>query len=270
MQSRIWPSRPGSSRRPPGTAGNSGPCGLPHRRAAVHACCAKAFCSQTRGGLLALTDQDAPLIEDPRALCRRRGPGVQPPGLLPASCWTLRTRTAPTGRPLPGQLSRPCSVADRGSLCTCRRPTGSGGARRRAPALHRPLRRRLRPASLRRGGLLPLRACRPWMCSGCGLDFTLPARTGEGTPLSPGGLSGSWWSGNSPAVFFSQELCARYFTYTREGTDPLRPLRRRRHHPEKAADRPPPWAISAAFFDVSRGAGPAGRSSVPRPAGARR
>ena len=48
------------------------------------------------------------------------------------------------------------------------------------------------------------------------MDFTLPARTGEGVPLSRSNFQ-ALMERESPSVFFSQELCARYFTYTREG-----------------------------------------------------
>ena len=48
------------------------------------------------------------------------------------------------------------------------------------------------------------------------MDFTLPARTGEGVPLSFVGLPGPDGA-ESPSVFFSQELCACYFTYARDG-----------------------------------------------------
>lgn len=46
-----------------------------------------------------------------------------------------------------------------------------------------------------------------------GADFTLPALTGEGRALSPGELE-KLRAARDPAVFFSPELCARYFTYT--------------------------------------------------------
>ena len=48
------------------------------------------------------------------------------------------------------------------------------------------------------------------------MDFTLPARSGEGRPLSPSEFQ-ALLDQESPSVFFSQDLCARYFTYTREG-----------------------------------------------------
>lgn len=44
------------------------------------------------------------------------------------------------------------------------------------------------------------------------MDFTLPSPSGEGTPLSRGALA-ELLERERPSVFFSHELCARYFTY---------------------------------------------------------
>ena len=48
------------------------------------------------------------------------------------------------------------------------------------------------------------------------MDFRLPARSGEGDPLSEEALS-RLMEREAPAVFFSQDLCARYFTYSQDG-----------------------------------------------------
>ena len=48
------------------------------------------------------------------------------------------------------------------------------------------------------------------------MDFTLPAQSGEGRPLSGLELQ-DLLDRESPSVFFSQDLCARYFTYARDG-----------------------------------------------------
>ena len=48
------------------------------------------------------------------------------------------------------------------------------------------------------------------------MDFLLPAETGEGRPLSQQEFQ-ALVDRETPAVFFSQDLCARYFTYTRDG-----------------------------------------------------
>lgn len=49
------------------------------------------------------------------------------------------------------------------------------------------------------------------------MDFSLPARTGRGTPLSQARLQ-ELMREQSPAVFFSPELCARYFTCLQNGS----------------------------------------------------
>ena len=48
------------------------------------------------------------------------------------------------------------------------------------------------------------------------MDFRLPARSGQGKPLSGEALD-QLMAREAPAVFFSQDLCARYFTYTEKG-----------------------------------------------------
>lgn len=48
-------------------------------------------------------------------------------------------------------------------------------------------------------------------------DFLLPSPTGCGTPLSPDQLA-RLRERLHPSVFFSQELCSRYFTYMEAGT----------------------------------------------------
>ena len=49
------------------------------------------------------------------------------------------------------------------------------------------------------------------------MDFRLPAPSGSGTPLEQDVLQ-TLLRQQSPATFYSSDLCARYFTYTREGT----------------------------------------------------
>lgn len=48
------------------------------------------------------------------------------------------------------------------------------------------------------------------------MDFTLPAPSGEGKPLTASELS-ELKQRLAPSVFFSPELCARYFTYMQNG-----------------------------------------------------
>lgn len=53
-------------------------------------------------------------------------------------------------------------------------------------------------------------------CQRLAMDFTLPCRSGEGTPLAPEELS-TLREKCGAAVFFSEELCANYFSYTAQG-----------------------------------------------------
>lgn len=48
------------------------------------------------------------------------------------------------------------------------------------------------------------------------MDFPLPSPTGEGTPLTAQQLE-ELQKELQPAAFYSRDLCARYFTYTRNG-----------------------------------------------------
>ena len=47
------------------------------------------------------------------------------------------------------------------------------------------------------------------------MDFSLPAPSGSGTPLSQEALQ-TLLRELSPATFYSRDLCTRYFTYARE------------------------------------------------------
>ncbi len=165
---------------------------------------------QTRGGLLSVTDRDAPFIASPEQLaaaalreCGRRGYGgvlldfEQPPAPdRLAFVQALVKRLAP--RPLyvpegyasvPGAVSLVCTALSGGSFVQYLQETA---AARGGP------------------GTLALDVQRLRM------DFPLPARSGEGSPLSQQEFQ-ALLDRESPAVFFSQDLCARYFTYTRDG-----------------------------------------------------
>ena len=48
------------------------------------------------------------------------------------------------------------------------------------------------------------------------MDFPLPCRNGYGTPLAPEALDTLRRRCGAP-VFFSEALCAKYFTYRRDG-----------------------------------------------------
>ena len=139
---------------------------------------------QTRGGLLSVTDRGAPFIASPERLsaaalreCGRRSYG----GVL------LDFEQPPA----PDRLAIPL-------ICTA--ISGGNFVQRLQEAA----------AGRDRAGGLALDVQRLRM------DFTLPAQSGEGRPLSGRELQ-DLLDRESPSVFFSQDLCARYFTYARDG-----------------------------------------------------
>ena len=162
---------------------------------------------QTQGGLLTIRDQDAPPVQDPDALtaavlreCSRR----QYTGVLLDFEAPLREDLAAFARRLAGKcrtLYVPASYAQAAPeavvlICTAI----SGGAL--APYLREQF-------QTYRGRIaLDLQRLR--------MDFPLPARSGSGTPLSPGAFQ-ELLRRESPSVFFSPDLCARYFTYVQDG-----------------------------------------------------
>lgn len=165
---------------------------------------------QTRGGLLSLSDRDAPPISAPEALCagilrecaRRSYTGVlldfeaRPSAdrqifaamLAQHLRKTRRTLYVPESCAVPGAVPLICTALSGGSFP-----------------------QRLQEAARQFGGAehlgLDVQRLR--------MDFTLPAKSGEGRPLSAEEFR-SLVEKESPAVFFSQELCARYFTYMQD------------------------------------------------------
>lgn len=168
---------------------------------------------QTRGGLLSVSDREAPEIGDPEALCaavlrecgRRNFQGVlldfeerpRPDRLAFVS--RLGERLSASRRSL--YLPESCAIAFPAAV-TLISGAVSGGSYADY----------LRETAARRGGggrlALDLERLR--------MDFRLPAPTGQGEPLSAQALK-QLMEQESPAVFFSPELCARYFTYSRDG-----------------------------------------------------
>ena len=161
---------------------------------------------QSRGGLLAVSDLEAPEIRDPEALCaavgrelaRRAYQGVlldfeEPPTADRRAF--IRRLSKELGRRLyvpqayggeaPGAVMLLCSAVSGGDF----KEYLAEDARKR-PAEHLALDvERLR------------------------MDFRLPCPSGTGTPLSGGELQKRM----GQTTFFSPELCARYFTYQQEG-----------------------------------------------------
>lgn len=166
---------------------------------------------QARGGLLALSDREAPPIGDPEALCaavarecgRRSYQGVladfdQPPQPdRQAFLHRLGERLSAARR----SLFLPERYGDPGIRAVRIVGTAvSGGS----------LQDHLRQSVQRWGGAnrLALDVERLRM------DFPLPCPTGLGEPLTREELEARL---REASPFFSQELCARYCTYTRNG-----------------------------------------------------
>lgn len=167
---------------------------------------------QTQGGLLGLTDREAPPVEDPEALtaavlreCRRR---------------SYSGAVLDWDQPVRGDLSslaRSLSAAARKNRLALYAPEAYAAS---APAAVIPvctalsggnLTQRLRQAvSVRGAGRLALDLERLRM------DFLLPCPSGEGRPLEAEAFS-ALMEREKPAVFFSADLCARYFTCVRDG-----------------------------------------------------
>ena len=168
---------------------------------------------QNKGGLLSVSDREAPFIDSPEDLrdaalreCGRRGyTGVlldfeEPPRrdrtafvstLAPALSASRRTLYLPESYAgaAPGAVVLLCTAVSGGSFSQYLQAAvpPAGGAGRLALDVQR------------------LR-----------MDFRLPARSGEGAPLTGETLE-KLMEREHPSVFFSQDLCARYFTYSRDG-----------------------------------------------------
>lgn len=173
---------------------------------------------QTRGGLLSISDREAPVISDIEKLCaavqrecgRRGFNGV----LLDFEAPPTQDRqdfAAALGRIfvsshralyIPESYAPFCRKQEQTAaiplICTAL----SGGS----------FSERLREAAARYGGAgrlaLDIQRLR--------MDFILPSRTGEGQPLSADAFQ-KLLSERNPSIFFSPDLCARYFTYNQAG-----------------------------------------------------
>lgn len=168
---------------------------------------------QSRGGLLSVSDRDAPPIEDPESLraamlreCSRWGyQGVlldfeeRPRGDRQSFARQLGQALAANRR----TLYLPERYLEENMNAVALIGTAvSGGS----------FTDHLREAAKLHGGAgrLALDAERLRM------DFRLPSPTGLGEPLTCEALA-NLMARESPQVFFSQDLCARYFTYVRDG-----------------------------------------------------
>ena len=168
---------------------------------------------QTRGGLLSVSDREAPVVEDPEALCqavlrecgRRSYSGVvldfeeRPRRDLLSFAAQLSRKLMETRRTLyvPEAYS---SAGEYAVILICTAISGGNFQERLQQVL----------GQYGGSGRLALDVQRLRM------DFHLPARSGQGQPLEQGAFH-QLMDQESPSVFFSQDLCARYFTYAREG-----------------------------------------------------
>lgn len=166
----------------------------------------------TRGGLLSLSDLDAPFIADPEKLAAA---AIRECGRRSYTGVLLDFELPPTpdrrlfGAALDRALARsrralfiPESYAGHcpgGAVLLCTALSGGNFTQHLRDAV-----------SLRGAGQVALDLQRLRM------DFLLPAKSGEGRSLSGEELAALMES-QDPSVFFSQDLCARYFTYMQNG-----------------------------------------------------
>ena len=168
---------------------------------------------QTRGGLLSVSDREAPLIEDPQALCAavlrecgRRGYGgvlldfEERPRRDRLAFVEQLGRTLSAGRRTLYLPERYAGAAPGAVVLLCTAVSGGSFSQYLQEAV----------AQAGGAGRLALDVQRLRM------DFRLPARSGEGESLTGEALE-ALMEREHPAVFFSQDLCARYFTYSRDG-----------------------------------------------------
>lgn len=167
---------------------------------------------QTRGGLLCASDRDAPPIAEPQQLCagvlrecsRRGYSGVLLAFARPVSRDRLQfvqtlAESLSAGRRLLYVPEAYAAAAPGGGVLIG--TAVSGGS----------FRQRLEEAG-QAVGIQRLALCAERLR----MDFRLPSPTGVGTPISAQALQ-QLLEEARPSVFFSPELCARYFTYDREG-----------------------------------------------------
>ena len=167
---------------------------------------------ETRGGLLSVSSREAPQISDPTALCeatlrecnRRSYNGAvldfEPP------CRRDLLQFAKQLAPLLHNSKRILYVPEdyahqvpQASPIICTALSGGDLTERLKQAASRYPKRHL--------ALDVQRLC---------MDFALPARSGEGIPLSDDAFK-ALLQEKHPSIFFSPALCTRYFTYVQNG-----------------------------------------------------
>lgn len=167
---------------------------------------------QTRGGLLSVSDREAPPIDAPDALCAAV---VRECGRRSYTGVVLDFEEPPTGDRMvfAEQLERTLNRNRKGLYLPERYARAAPGATVLVDAAVSggDYEEHLREALAQRGPertALDVERLR--------MDFRLPARTGQGRPMTGAELAALMQSAD-PSVFFSQPLCARYFTYAQGG-----------------------------------------------------
>ena len=168
---------------------------------------------QTRGGLLVLTDRDAPPISQPDTLA---GAVLRECGRRNYSGVVLAFEEPPT-EPLcrfAAALGRQCAASRRGLFLP---EAYTSAAEQRTVIVNTAIsggsfEEHLREVCDRYGGARNVALDIQRLA----MSFSLPARTGQGEPMTPEALS-ALLGEHQPAVFFSRDLCAKYFTYSQDG-----------------------------------------------------
>lgn len=162
---------------------------------------------QVRGGLLAISQGDAPLTGDAAYFCRQAVQECQTRGAVGVladwdqfsrSCYQLTRQLGHSLERVGLSLYVPeayAGVTDKASVLIS--SALSGGS----------LEVRLKEALERYGPERTVLALQRM-----GEDFVLPSPSGRGAPLSPQALA-QLRRQRRPSVYWSSELCARYFTY---------------------------------------------------------
>ena len=168
---------------------------------------------QTRGGILCVSDSQTPSIPDPEKLCaavqrecsRRGYTGV---------FLDFEQALSPDRLIFVRQLAAQCAAARRPLYVTERCAKSAPGT---VPLISTAISGGNFAQYLQESASKHGRAVRAALdVQRLRMEFTLPSPTGCGRPLSGPELQ-QLMDREQPTVFFSEDLCARYFTYRHEG-----------------------------------------------------
>lgn len=163
---------------------------------------------ETRGGLLSISDRNAPLIKDPEKLaaavireCSRRN--------YMGTVLDFEASVSPDRQAFINLVVRQLSATHRSLLVPEAYAVSGASVLINTAVSGGNLLVYLQEARHKYGQItLDLQRL--------AMDFTLPERTGKGTPLKIDTLK-TLIDSEAPSVYFSQDLCARYFTYSHNG-----------------------------------------------------